>query len=59
MMEKRLKFLRYILNEDITSIIRQVFKALRHYSRKGDFYDLVMKDLEDLKIDMYMRKQKI
>ena len=52
MMEKRLKFLRYILNEDITSIIRQVFEALRYDSRKGDFYDLVMKDLEDLKIDL-------
>ena len=43
MMEKRLKFVRYILKEDITSIIRQGSR-----SRKGYFYDLVMKDLEDL-----------
>ena len=34
MMEKRLKFLRYILNESITSMIRQVYEVQKLDSKK-------------------------
>ena len=43
--------IKYILNENVTSMIRQVFKALKAKSRKGDFYNLVQQDMEDLGID--------
>ena len=52
MMEKRLKFLRYILNESMTSMIRQVFEVQKLDSRKGDFCELIKKDLNDLNIEM-------
>ena len=52
MMEKRLKFLRYILNESMTSMIRRVYDVQKLDSRKEDFCGLVRKDLEDLKIDL-------
>jgi hypothetical protein len=52
MMEKRLKFLRYILNENITSMIRQVYEVQKLDCRKGDFCDLIKKDLDDLKIEL-------
>ena len=50
-MQKRMNFLHYILNEDINSMIRQVFDALREDSRKGDFISLTKKDKIDLQID--------
>ena len=50
--EKRLKFLRYILNESELSMIRKVYEALKSESRKGDFVDLVQKDIEDIRIDL-------
>ena len=49
-MEKRLNFLKYILDENITSIIRQVYEALKEDSRKGDFVSLIKTDMEELKI---------
>ena len=51
-MGRRLNFLHYILNEPINSMISEVFKALKEESRKGDFYQLVQKDLQDLDIEM-------
>ena len=51
MMEKRLTFLKYILNENMSSMIRQVYEVLKSDSRKGDFINLVKQDLEDTQID--------
>ena len=50
--EKRLNFLRYILNESMTSMIRRVYETLKTDSRKGDFVFLVSEDISDLEIDM-------
>ena len=50
--EKRLNFWKYILDESISSMIRQVYEALKIDSRKGDFVDLIMKDLEEVNIDI-------
>ena len=49
-MEKRLKFLRYILKESMSSMLRQVYETLKKDSRKGDFVDLIRKDMEELDI---------
>ena len=51
-MEKRLNFLKYILNESMESMIRQVFEALKADSRKGDFVSLVKQDIEALNIGL-------
>ena len=50
-MQKRMNFLHYILNQDITSMIRQVYIALKEDSRKGDFVTLTNNDRNDLNID--------
>jgi hypothetical protein len=52
MMEKRIKYLNVILNEDTSSTLRQVYDTLKCDSRKGDFYNLVQKDLKDLDIKL-------
>ena len=54
--EKRLKFLKYILDENTWTMIRQVYEALKEDSRKGDFVDLVKKDLEEVNIDFTEEK---
>ena len=51
-MEKRLNFLKYILDENTSSMIRQVYEALKVDRRKGDFVNLINKDFEDLNIDI-------
>jgi hypothetical protein len=51
-MKKRITFLNYILNESTTSIIRQVYDALKQDSRKGDFFQLVQKDLKHCNLQM-------
>ena len=51
-MEKRIKYLHVILNEDASSTLRQVYDTLKCDSRKGDFYDLVQKDLNELNIKL-------
>ena len=51
-MKKRLNFLHYILNESMTSIVRQVYDTLKVDSRKGDFFNLVQKDLKECNIKM-------
>ena len=50
-MEKRLNFLRYILKESMFFMIRQVFETHKTESVKGDFIDLIKKDMEELDID--------
>lgn len=51
-MTKRINFLHYIISENMTSTLRQVYEAMKCESRKGDFHYLVTKDLKDLNIDM-------
>ena len=51
-MTKRINFLHYILNENMTSTLRLVYEAMKCDSRKGDFLNLVIKDLKDLHINM-------
>ena len=51
-MKKRLNFLRYILREDMGSMIRQVYEALKTESRNGDFVNLVKKDMDELDIQL-------
>ena len=50
LMSKRINLLHYILNESTNSTIHQVYQVLKCESRKGDFYNLVQKDLQDLNI---------
>ena len=50
LVKKRMVFLQYILKESTSSIIKQVFEALKLDSRKGDFVNLTNKDLFDLDI---------
>ena len=52
LMAKRLNMWHYILNEDISSTIHQVYLAQKCESRKGDFYSLIQKDLKDLNIKL-------
>ena len=49
-MKKRLNFLKYILNENMSSMIRQVYETLKTDSRKGDFVHLIKQDMEELEI---------
>ena len=49
---KRAHFLKYVLNEDMGSILREVYEAVKCESRKGDFVYQVKQDLKDLNISM-------
>ena len=49
-MEKRLNFLKYILEESMSSMLRQVYETLKKYSVKGDFIYLIEKDMDQLNI---------
>ena len=51
-MEKCVNFLKYILRENKSSMIRQVYETLKTDSIKGDFIYLVKKDMIDLDIDL-------
>ena len=44
-------FFRFILNENKSSMIRKVYDELKKDSRKGDFIDLVIQDMEDIGIN--------
>ena len=46
-MEKRLNFLKYILDENTSSMIRQVYEALKGDRRKGYFFSLIKTDMEE------------
>ena len=52
MLEKRLNFLKYILNDNMKSIIRQIVEVFKTNSQKGDFYYLVKQDMSNLEIKM-------
>ena len=49
-MEKRLNFLKYILNQNPESMVKQVYDEQKIHSKKGDFVYQVIKDKYDLKI---------
>ena len=50
--QKRLLFLKYILNESTDSMIKQVYMQMKQDSRKGDFVDHIKRDLNELEIRM-------
>ena len=52
MIQKRMNFLNYILNESTDSMIHKVYIALREDSHKGDFKALTDKDRKDLEINL-------
>ena len=52
LMKKTLNFMRYILHEGMSSLIRQVYETLKTESRYGDFVDLVKKDIEELNLNI-------
>ena len=52
MITKTLNFLRYILGESTTSMIRQVYDVLKQESFKGDFVNCVQTDLKEIKLNM-------
>ena len=49
-MYKRLTFLHYILNENTSSTLKQVYDVLKCDSRRGDFYFLAQNDIRDTEI---------
>ena len=51
-MQKRMLFLYYILQESTNTMIRQVFDTLREDSRNGDFIYLSNLDRKELKIQL-------
>ena len=51
-MKKRMQFLHYILNENIDSMIVQVYNALKEDHKKGDFVQLTNLDRKDLDIEL-------
>jgi hypothetical protein len=51
-MEKRLQFLKYILDESMNSMISQVYHEQKKDSKKGDFVNMVTKDLAKVEIKM-------
>ena len=50
--QKRLQFLKHILDESINSMLSQVYYEQKRESKKGDFVNMVAKDLLDVGIDM-------
>ena len=50
-MSKRLKYLKHILNESTSTMLKRVFETLKGNSRKGYFVDLVHKYFKKLKIE--------
>ena len=51
MMQKRMSFLYYILNESMDSIVNQVYITQKEDSRKGDFIQLTNEDRVTLNIE--------
>ena len=49
-MEKQLNFLKYILEQSMSSMLRQVYETLKKDSVKGDFIYLIEKDMDQLNI---------
>jgi hypothetical protein len=51
-MEKRLQFLKYILDESMESMLSKVYHEQKTESRKGDFFNMVSKDMLEVNIIM-------
>ena len=51
-MEKRLNFLKYILEQTPGTMIKEVYEEQKSQYKKGDFVDLVDKDKDELKIKL-------
>ena len=49
---KRLKFLKYILDEDEETMVKKVYKAMKEDSKVGDFVDLIKKDMKTVNINL-------
>ena len=49
-MYKRLAFLHYILSQNINSMVKQVYIALKSESKRGDFHDQVVQDKKETNI---------
>ena len=49
---KRLKFLKYILDEDEETMVNKVYKAMKEDSKVGDFVDLIKKDMKTVNINL-------
>ena len=54
---RRLLFLHYIINEDESSLISQVFKAPMNQPFKDDWYLAVIRDIQDFKLDLDIDKK--
>ena len=51
-MGKRLKFLKYILDESMEAMISKVYEAQKLESKKGDFVQQIKEDLEEIDLDI-------
>ena len=51
-MEKRLSFLKYILEQKPETMMKQVYDQQRVKHKKGDFVDLVEKDKIELEMKL-------
>ena len=56
--QKRLQFLHYLLNQSKQSMLRKVYEAMKKDSRRGDFVYLTNKDKTLLNINMNDGKYK-
>ena len=52
MMANRLKFLNYTLNESMETTVREVYETQKCDSKRGDFVDLVQKDIKEIELDL-------
>ena len=52
LISKRLKFLKYILDENEETMVKQVYKTMKEESQVGDFVDLTKKDFKTVGIQM-------
>ena len=52
LMQRRIIFLHYILNEDKDSLIHQVFQAILDNPQKNDFGNQIKEDLKSLEIEL-------
>jgi hypothetical protein len=53
---RRLNFLKYILNQKETSLVKQVFNEQKLHPQKRDWVNIVAKDMRKLKIDFTHEK---
>ena len=51
-MSKRLKFLKYLLDENDDSMIRKVYETQKSESRKGDFVHQIKADMKEIGLEI-------